>query len=74
MKALIDAGARINTLDDDGQTALMRANESETVLLLLNAGADLTIRDKEGQTALSRARDNKQEDVIKLLKARGSPE
>jgi len=74
IKTLINASAKINAKDNDGRTALMRANEFDTVLLLVNAGADLTIRDEEGQTALSLAIDNEQEDVVKLLKSRGAQE
>jgi len=74
VKALIDAGADINAVDDDGWPALMRADSVEVVRVLVNAGADLTIKNKDGETALSMARRYDQTEVVKLLKSHGAPE
>jgi len=42
--------------------------------VLLNAGADLALKNHEGRTALSLAIENKDEEIVKLLKSRGAPE
>jgi ankyrin repeat protein len=51
---LLDQGADANARDNDGITALMRANGS-TVGLLLSAGADVNAKDRKGRTALVHA-------------------
>ena len=56
---LIDAGADVNTADEDGQTALMAAAERghvAKVRLLLAHGAKADAKDKVGRTALRYAR------------------
>jgi ankyrin repeat protein len=73
VKALIDRGADLNATDHDGQTALMRACLN-TSIVLLNAGANPNLKDSEGETALSLARKNEDDDLIKLLVARGARE
>lgn len=72
VKILIDAGADLNAVDDDGWSALMRANDVESVRLLLNGGADMSLKNKEGKTAL--ALNAEQEDIAKLLRSRGAPD
>ena len=73
VKILIEAGADLNARDNDGCTALMEADEIEKVSLLLNAGADMSLKNHDGQTALSRAIENKDEEIVTLLKSRGAP-
>ena len=74
IKALIDAGAEVDAVDDSGWTALMHANEAENVRVLLNAGANMAIKNNNGDTALALAIRYEQEDVVQLLKSRGAPE
>jgi ankyrin repeat protein len=73
MKLLIDAGADLNTKDDDGWTALMYADDVQRTELLLKTGADMTVKSKDGKTALTLAIENQQEEIAKLLKSRGAP-
>ncbi len=74
IKALLDAGAEIDAVDDDGWTALMFADDVESVRMLLNTGADMSIKNKDGLTALGMAIKYEQEESVKLLKSRGAPE
>ena len=74
IKALIDAGAEVDAVDDSGWTALMHANEAENARVLLNAGANMSIKNNDGDTALAMAIRYEQEDVVQLLKSRGAPE
>lgn len=58
IKALLDAGADVNTRDAQGMTALMAAaytSQADTIRYLLSRGADLHTRDAEGNTALHHA-------------------
>ena len=55
---LIQGGADLDLVDDEGKTALMVAIIMDKTTLaenLMNAGADLHIKDKEGSTALIHA-------------------
>jgi ankyrin repeat protein len=69
-QALINAGADVNKVDEDGSTALMyatRADERKTVRCLIQAGADVDAADVYGTTALmiaSRRRDAKMVRVL----------
>jgi ankyrin repeat protein len=74
VKILIEAGADINAADEDGTTALMKTTDIENVRILLDAGADIYARNKDGKTALALAIENKQDEIVKLLKSRGAPE
>jgi ankyrin repeat protein len=74
VKALVDEGANVDAVDDNGWTALMHANEAENVRVLLNAGANMAIKNDDGDTALAMAIRYEQEDVVQLLKSRGAPE
>lgn len=74
IKALLDAGAEIDAVNDSGWTALMFADDVENVRVLLNAGSDTSIKNKDGQTALGMAIKYDQTESIKLLKSRGAPE
>jgi len=58
---LVQAGAELDTLDDEQNTALMLAcikGRSEVVRYLLQAGADLTLRGDDGMTCLHLATQN----------------
>src|SRR6185503_11632149 len=74
IKALIDKGADIDAVDDNGWTAMMHADEAENVRVLLNAGANPAIKNNDGDTALAMAIRYEQEDVVQLLKSRGAPQ
>jgi ankyrin repeat protein len=74
VKALIDEGANVDAVDEDGLTALMHANEVENVQVLLNAGANMAIKNNDGDTVLALANRYKPEAVVQLLKSRGAPE
>jgi ankyrin repeat protein len=74
IKALIDAGAEVDAVNDSGWTALMHANKAENVQVLLNAGANMAIKNNDGDTVLAMAIRYKQEEVVQLLKSRGAPE
>ncbi len=56
IRALLDAGANIEALDDDGRTPLLWAAAEtmnpEILQLLLARGARIEAKDSEGQTAL----------------------
>lgn len=60
--ALLQAGADINTQDQDGWTPLMltaqHATDHQVMKLLLDAGADPKIKNKLGHNALHYAREN----------------
>ena len=75
LKALLDAGAKLNEQNSLGQTALMRAAESScmnNVRLLMHAGADFNLRDKEGKTAMTYARAANNGAVIRLISSYGA--
>ena len=70
VKALLRAGAPVNTRDDAGETALMLAAEVgnvKAVKRLLKAGADRTLVNKEGKSALVLAREQGHDRVVTLL-------
>jgi uncharacterized protein len=67
-KVLIQAGARLNRRNVEGQTALMVTLDPEVARVLLEAGADKTVRDKNGKTALDLARELDLTEKIALLK------
>jgi len=67
---LLDAGADINALNDNGQTALHIAvfwNNVDAVKLLLDRGADKTIKNKSGRTAADLAIHYDHLEVMKLF-------
>ncbi len=74
MTALLEAGARLNTLDTSKKTALMIALNSgrkEEAELLLERGADITLTDTYGWTALMHA--CTAEEVISLIPRLADP-
>ena len=57
-QVLIDAGADIETKDEDGRSPLLRASVSgkiAVVKMLVEAGADVCVTDKQGDTCLALA-------------------
>jgi uncharacterized protein len=53
VQVLLDAGANINAVDQDGETALMKARPESFDVFLQN-GADVNIQDNRGGTVLMR--------------------
>jgi ankyrin repeat protein len=78
VRALIEAGAPLDHVNNLGWTALLEAvilgdggpRHVEIVRLLLAAGAKTEIGDKGGVTALGHARSKGQAEVVKLLEAK----
>jgi ankyrin repeat protein len=71
VEMLINAGADVNTDDDDGQAVLYNVSDPAIVQLMLDNGADSNHRDEDGYTALSRACATGDEDIVELLISRG---
>ncbi|MEL6923276.1 MAG: ankyrin repeat domain-containing protein [Bacteroidota bacterium] len=73
VNGLIDEGAEINALGEDGKTALMHAveqNLTQVVNLLLEANANTAITSKDGKTALQIAEEtDDREEIILLLQS-----
>ncbi len=80
VRLLLQNGANINAQDDEGNTYLMqiilstRYNRQDACRLLLDSGAKTDIKNKDGKTALRLAREQKIDDVVKLLEERGAKE
>jgi uncharacterized protein len=72
IKILIAAGADVNAVDEDGSTALMLADDLDSLRALLDAGANPSIRNKDGDTVLAMAIEYERDDFVKLLKSRGA--
>jgi len=73
--ALLDKGAKLDTQNYIGETALIIASgrgDIDAVKFLLDRGADLNILSYNGRSALRMAEECKRTDVIELLKARGA--
>ena len=73
--SLLSAGARVDTVDDDGRTPLSRAAREGNVeagRVLVEAGADQDIADKDRRTPLFRAVDKGLIEVVRLLAERGA--
>lgn len=77
VKALIDAGAPVNRVNNLGWTAMLEAvilgdgsrAYIDIVKRLLAAGADKTIADKDGKTPLDHARGKGYKEISQLLEA-----
>ena len=71
VNGLIEEGAEVDVIDEDGKTALMRAVEEnlpEVINLLLEAGADPNIKNQDELTALELAEKiGNREEVIRAL-------
>ena len=55
VEVLIDAGANIDTIDEEGFSPLLRASKDaslDTVKMLVKAGADVSLTDNDGDTCL----------------------
>jgi predicted LPLAT superfamily acyltransferase len=72
MQALIAAGANLNAVNRDGNSALMLATDSnltESAKVLVNAGADVNLRNHKRYTPLINAVTRGNQEVVKLLLA-----
>ena len=77
LKAIVDSGGDVNSVTQEGWTALMYAavgNNPEATRYLITNGADLNARNDNGKTALSLAREAQFEDVAKMLHDEGAIE
>ena len=75
VRALLDAGADIDALDEHGQTALMNAarrGDAQMVELLIQRAAGLNYTAKYRLTALMLAVINRHAQVVRLLVAAGA--
>lgn len=75
VRALLEAGAKVDALDRYNQTALMHAahrGDLALVKLLVERGANLEIRAKHNLSALDLARIGRHEQVIAALLAAGA--
>lgn len=72
---LIDKGARINTVDHNGVTALHGAvatNQAHMVKLLISKKARINISDHKGRTPLDWAIREKHQDIATILQNHGA--
>jgi ankyrin repeat protein len=71
IKLLLDRGAKINAVDNDGDTALAaavsRRASPEVVQALLSAGARANVKNKRGETPLIVAERNGDDALVSLL-------
>ena len=75
LRCLLDNGADVHVVDQDGTTALMlaaREGHADTVRLLLEKGADVHAADRWHATALRMAQVAGHEDIVKMLRAAGA--
>lgn len=68
---LLDEGANIDVVGEDGYTPLheaVRANRKEAAALLVERGASLKAREKGGLTPFELAREYERQDVITAMR------
>ncbi len=71
IRQMLNKGARVNEMDEDGDTALIMAaanGNEETVKLLIAAGAHVNAKNGDNETALSLAQEEGYDGIVKLLK------
>ena len=71
MNLLLQAGATVGAVSDDGWTALHYAaynGKIQVVEALLNAGADKAVKNNDGETALDYAQRGNHPAIVKLLR------
>lgn len=70
LRAVLSEGVNINTINDSGDTALMKAaseNQYDVVSVLVNNGANVNMQNHKGETALIIAAGKGNSDVVCLL-------
>jgi hypothetical protein len=72
VRLLLNHGANTEARDKDGKTALLWADDPETVRLLLDKGANIEARNKDGYTPLIEAASGDKAGIIGLLLDRGA--
>lgn len=75
VEALLSAGANVDAVDSDNNTALHKACENgnnEIVKILLAHRADVDVENDDGETPLSLARDNGHKYIVGLLHKAGA--
>ena len=71
----LDAGANVNTKDNDGRTSLILASRhghTEIVTMLLEKGADVNAKNNDGYTALIMASEREHMEIVIDLLANGA--
>lgn len=75
LQKLLSANVSVNSTNDDGDTALMKAADEgklDAVKTLLAAGANVNARNRDGETALMMAAGEGHTEVVKALIAAGA--
>ena len=75
VRALLDQGANLETVNEEGDSALHEASESgrvETVRLLLDRGANIRAANRDGDTPLHKASTGGSVEVVRLLLDHGA--
>jgi hypothetical protein len=64
---LLDAKADVNAVNQNGETALMMASDTDVVRMLLDAKVDVNAMNQNGETALMRASERGNANVARML-------
>ena len=72
VKALVSAGANLNTADNKGDAPLSVAANKAIALILIEGGANLNAANKRGETALWLAAKNGHKDLVEALVQAGA--